>query len=95
MRPHSRTLRGRHVQRQLQDDQGGHLRHPYHPHRFPEGRAHRRRRLRPASERASGPTRLAVNVTNHGSGCRTTVHSSDTVTGGEGLTNITVTPSSS
>ncbi|GCB43327.1 hypothetical protein SNL152K_612 [Streptomyces sp. NL15-2K] len=43
---------------------------------------------------ASGPTRLAVNVTNHSSGCRTTVYSSNTVTGGKGLTNITVTPSS-
>lgn len=41
---------------------------------------------------ASGSTRLAVNVTNNSSGCRTTVHSSNTVTGGRGLTNITVTP---
>ncbi|MFJ4466795.1 right-handed parallel beta-helix repeat-containing protein [Streptomyces sp. NPDC089424] len=41
---------------------------------------------------ASGSTRLAVNVTNNSSSCRTTVYSSNTVTGGRGLTNITVTP---
>ncbi|MEV6307957.1 right-handed parallel beta-helix repeat-containing protein [Streptomyces sp. NPDC051840] len=41
---------------------------------------------------ATGPARLAVNVTNLGDGCRTTVYSSNTVTGGNGLTNITVTP---
>ncbi|MEU4144240.1 right-handed parallel beta-helix repeat-containing protein [Streptomyces parvulus] len=41
---------------------------------------------------AGGSTRLAVNVTNSGSGCRTTVYASNTVTGGRGLTNIAVTP---
>ncbi|MFB7497909.1 right-handed parallel beta-helix repeat-containing protein [Streptomyces sp. NPDC056161] len=41
---------------------------------------------------ASGANRLAIDVTNLSSGCPTTVHSSNTVTGGAGLTNITVTP---
>ncbi|MFD7748268.1 right-handed parallel beta-helix repeat-containing protein [Streptomyces sp. NPDC059698] len=41
---------------------------------------------------ATGDKRLAINVTNHGSGCRTTVYASNTVTGGRGLTNIAVTP---
>ncbi|MGW2032257.1 right-handed parallel beta-helix repeat-containing protein [Streptomyces argyrophylli] len=41
---------------------------------------------------ATGTTRLAIDVTNLGAGCTTTVHSSNTVTGGKGLTNITVTP---
>ncbi|MFF3752198.1 sheath polysaccharide-degrading enzyme [Streptomyces sp. NPDC002018] len=41
---------------------------------------------------STGAQQLAVNVTNSGSGCRTTVHSSNTVTGGKGLTNIAVTP---
>ncbi|MEU3979421.1 right-handed parallel beta-helix repeat-containing protein [Streptomyces sp. NPDC026672] len=41
---------------------------------------------------ASGATRLAVDVTNLGADCPTTVHASNTVTGGRGLTNITVTP---
>ncbi|MFD9562743.1 right-handed parallel beta-helix repeat-containing protein [Streptomyces sp. NPDC059994] len=40
-----------------------------------------------------GSLRLAVNVTNYSaSGCPTTVYSSNTVTGGRGLTNIAVTP---
>ncbi len=41
---------------------------------------------------ATGDRRLAINVTNNSSTCRTTVHASNTVTGGNGLTNITVTP---
>ncbi|MER5743803.1 right-handed parallel beta-helix repeat-containing protein [Streptomyces sp. NPDC002225] len=41
---------------------------------------------------AIGDKRLAVNVTNYGSGCPTTVYNSNTVTGGKGLTNIAVTP---
>ncbi|WP_405391466.1 right-handed parallel beta-helix repeat-containing protein [Streptomyces sp. NBC_01102] len=41
---------------------------------------------------ATGDRQLAVNVTNQSTGCRTTVHSSNTVTGGRGLTNIAVTP---
>ncbi|MET9405856.1 right-handed parallel beta-helix repeat-containing protein [Streptomyces sp. NPDC002935] len=41
---------------------------------------------------ATGDKQLAVNVTNYGAGCRTTVYASNTVTGGKGLTNITVTP---
>ncbi|MFI8516393.1 right-handed parallel beta-helix repeat-containing protein [Streptomyces sp. NPDC085481] len=41
---------------------------------------------------ASGAKRLAVYVTNQSGGCTTTVHSSNTVTGGNGLTNIAVTP---
>lgn len=41
---------------------------------------------------ATGDKRLAVNVTNLSASCPTTVHSSNTVTGGRGLTNIPVTP---
>ncbi|MFB6908312.1 right-handed parallel beta-helix repeat-containing protein [Streptomyces bacillaris] len=41
---------------------------------------------------ATGDRRLAINVTNNSATCRTTVHASNTVTGGNGLTNITVTP---
>ncbi|MFE7104868.1 right-handed parallel beta-helix repeat-containing protein [Streptomyces sp. NPDC057575] len=41
---------------------------------------------------AEGDKQLAINVTNYGTGCPTTVRSSNTVTGGRGLTNITVTP---
>ncbi|MCX4968691.1 right-handed parallel beta-helix repeat-containing protein [Streptomyces sp. NBC_00654] len=41
---------------------------------------------------ATGDKQLAINVTNSGTNCRTTVHSSNTVTGGKGLTNIAVTP---
>ncbi|WP_333777829.1 right-handed parallel beta-helix repeat-containing protein [Streptomyces sp. IBSBF 3136] len=41
---------------------------------------------------AEGPTRLAIDVTNAGASCRTTVYGSNTVTGGRGLTNIPVTP---
>ncbi|MGP3633786.1 right-handed parallel beta-helix repeat-containing protein [Streptomyces sp. 24-1644] len=41
---------------------------------------------------ASGDKQLAINVTNNSSSCRTTVYSSNTVTGGKGLTNISVTP---
>ncbi|MEU0040429.1 right-handed parallel beta-helix repeat-containing protein [Streptomyces sp. NPDC006333] len=41
---------------------------------------------------ASGDKQLAVNVTNYSTSCGTTVYASNTVTGGKGLTNITVTP---
>ncbi|MEU9316406.1 right-handed parallel beta-helix repeat-containing protein [Streptomyces sp. NPDC048295] len=41
---------------------------------------------------AKGDKQIAINVTNYGAGCPTTVHSSNTVTGGKGLTNIAVTP---
>ncbi|MFI9624164.1 right-handed parallel beta-helix repeat-containing protein [Streptomyces sp. NPDC052042] len=41
---------------------------------------------------STGADRLAINVTNHSASCPTTVHSGNTVTGGRGLTNITVTP---
>ncbi|AZM52665.1 sheath polysaccharide-degrading enzyme [Streptomyces sp. WAC 01529] len=41
---------------------------------------------------ATGDKRLAINVTNYSDTCRTTVHASNTVTGGRGLTNIPVTP---
>ncbi|MFD7440304.1 right-handed parallel beta-helix repeat-containing protein [Streptomyces sp. NPDC059909] len=41
---------------------------------------------------ATGSGRLAINVTNHSGSCPTTVHASNTVTGGNGLTNIPVTP---
>ncbi|MFE4176656.1 sheath polysaccharide-degrading enzyme [Streptomyces sp. NPDC056909] len=41
---------------------------------------------------SAGANQLAVNVTNSDSSCRTTVYSSNTVTGGKGLTNISVTP---
>ncbi|MEU7408125.1 right-handed parallel beta-helix repeat-containing protein [Streptomyces sp. NPDC042638] len=40
---------------------------------------------------ATGSTRLAIDVTNNSPDCRTTVYSSNTVTGGKGLTNIPVT----
>ncbi|MFF7975405.1 right-handed parallel beta-helix repeat-containing protein [Streptomyces sp. NPDC007905] len=40
---------------------------------------------------AAGSTRLAIDATNYSASCRTTVCSSNTVTGGKGLTNITVT----
>ncbi|MBJ7000549.1 MULTISPECIES: right-handed parallel beta-helix repeat-containing protein [Streptomyces] len=40
---------------------------------------------------ATGPTQLAVDVTNYGTDCKTTVYTSNTVTGGKGLTNIGVT----
>ncbi|MEU2668300.1 right-handed parallel beta-helix repeat-containing protein [Streptomyces sp. NPDC007164] len=41
---------------------------------------------------AKGDKQLAVNVTNYGTDCPTTVYSGNTVTGGKGLTNIAVTP---
>lgn len=41
---------------------------------------------------ATGDRQIAVNVTNNSATCRTTVYASNTVTGGRGLTNITVTP---
>ncbi|MGW9438328.1 right-handed parallel beta-helix repeat-containing protein [Streptomyces sp. NPDC055607] len=41
---------------------------------------------------AAGPQRLAIHVTNQSASCRTTVYASNTVTGGNGLTNIAVTP---
>ncbi|MFD6434907.1 sheath polysaccharide-degrading enzyme [Streptomyces venezuelae] len=41
---------------------------------------------------ATGDKQLAINVTNQSGSCRTTVYASNTVTGGKGLTNITVTP---
>ncbi|MER6501007.1 right-handed parallel beta-helix repeat-containing protein [Streptomyces sp. NPDC001455] len=41
---------------------------------------------------STGDKRIAINVTNYGASCPTTVYSSNTVTGGKGLTNITVTP---
>ncbi|MFF1657546.1 right-handed parallel beta-helix repeat-containing protein [Streptomyces sp. NPDC058255] len=41
---------------------------------------------------ATGDKQLAINVTNYGTSCKTTVYASNTVTGGKGLTNITVTP---
>ncbi|SCD26721.1 right-handed parallel beta-helix repeat-containing protein [Streptomyces sp. PpalLS-921] len=41
---------------------------------------------------ATGDKRLAVNVTNLSASCPTTVYSGNTVTGGNGLTNIPVTP---
>ncbi|MYR71552.1 MULTISPECIES: right-handed parallel beta-helix repeat-containing protein [unclassified Streptomyces] len=41
---------------------------------------------------ATGDKRLAVNVTNLSTSCPTTVYSGNTVTGGNGLTNIPVTP---
>ncbi|MEU2839754.1 right-handed parallel beta-helix repeat-containing protein [Streptomyces sp. NPDC007076] len=41
---------------------------------------------------AKGDKQIAINVTNYGSGCPTTVYRSNTVTGGKGLTNIAVTP---
>ncbi|MEV6160570.1 right-handed parallel beta-helix repeat-containing protein [Streptomyces sp. NPDC052052] len=41
---------------------------------------------------ATGDRQIAFNVTNYSASCPTTVHSSNTVTGGQGLTNIAVTP---
>ncbi|MEU3524507.1 right-handed parallel beta-helix repeat-containing protein [Streptomyces sp. NPDC038707] len=41
---------------------------------------------------ATGTTRLAIDVTNHSTACKTTVYGSNTVTGGNGLTNVPVTP---
>ncbi|MET9726620.1 right-handed parallel beta-helix repeat-containing protein [Streptomyces zaomyceticus] len=41
---------------------------------------------------ATGSQRLAINVTNRSGSCPTTVYASNTVTGGNGLTNIPVTP---
>jgi hypothetical protein len=41
---------------------------------------------------ATGSTRLAINVTHHSSGCAATVYSTNSVTGGKGLTNVPVTP---
>ncbi|WP_306333963.1 sheath polysaccharide-degrading enzyme [Streptomyces sp. KL118A] len=41
---------------------------------------------------ATGDKQLAINVTNYSGSCKTTVYASNTVTGGKGLTNITVTP---
>ncbi|WP_030683205.1 right-handed parallel beta-helix repeat-containing protein [Streptomyces sp. NRRL B-1347] len=41
---------------------------------------------------ATGDKQLAINVTNQSGSCRTTVHASNTVSGGKGLTNVPVTP---
>ncbi|MEU3855812.1 right-handed parallel beta-helix repeat-containing protein [Streptomyces sp. NPDC028722] len=41
---------------------------------------------------ATGATRLAIDVTDDSAACRTTVYSTNTVTGGSGLTNVPVTP---
>jgi nitrous oxidase accessory protein NosD len=41
---------------------------------------------------ATGTDRLAIDVTNYSASCPTTVYSSNTVTGGYGLTDIAVTP---
>ncbi|WP_369245865.1 right-handed parallel beta-helix repeat-containing protein [Streptomyces sp. R41] len=41
---------------------------------------------------ATGDKQLAINVTNYSTNCKATVYASNTVTGGKGLTNITVTP---
>ncbi|OYP18195.1 sheath polysaccharide-degrading enzyme [Streptomyces sp. FBKL.4005] len=41
---------------------------------------------------ATGSTRLAINVTHYSAGCTTTVYGTNTVTGGNGLTNVQVTP---
>ncbi|MFD7493192.1 right-handed parallel beta-helix repeat-containing protein [Streptomyces sp. NPDC059832] len=41
---------------------------------------------------SKGDKQIAINVTNYGASCPAAVHSSNTVTGGKGLTNITVTP---
>ncbi|MGW6271655.1 right-handed parallel beta-helix repeat-containing protein [Streptomyces sp. NPDC055060] len=41
---------------------------------------------------STGDKQLAINVTNYSGSCKTTVYASNTVTGGKGLTNITVTP---
>ncbi|MFD7866119.1 right-handed parallel beta-helix repeat-containing protein [Streptomyces sp. NPDC057682] len=41
---------------------------------------------------STGDKRIAFNITNYGASCPTTVYASNTVTGGNGLTNIAVTP---
>ncbi|MFF1833320.1 right-handed parallel beta-helix repeat-containing protein [Streptomyces sp. NPDC058231] len=41
---------------------------------------------------STGDKQIAFNITNYGASCPATVYSSNTVTGGKGLTNITVTP---
>lgn len=41
---------------------------------------------------STGNKQIAFNVTNYSASCPTTVYSSNTATGGKGLTNITVTP---
>ncbi|WP_327366774.1 right-handed parallel beta-helix repeat-containing protein [Streptomyces sp. NBC_01217] len=41
---------------------------------------------------STGDKQIAFNVTNYSASCPTTVYSSNTVTGGKGLTNIAVTP---
>ncbi|WP_318204096.1 right-handed parallel beta-helix repeat-containing protein [Streptomyces sp. SCL15-4] len=41
---------------------------------------------------ATGANRLAIDVTNYSATCRTTVYSTNTVTDGNGLTNVQVTP---
>ncbi|MER5849053.1 right-handed parallel beta-helix repeat-containing protein [Streptomyces sp. NPDC002012] len=41
---------------------------------------------------STGDKQIAFNVANYSASCPTTVYSSNTVTGGKGLTNITVTP---
>uniref|UniRef100_A0AAU2VXU9 Right-handed parallel beta-helix repeat-containing protein n=1 Tax=Streptomyces sp. NBC_00008 TaxID=2903610 RepID=A0AAU2VXU9_9ACTN len=41
---------------------------------------------------STGDKRIAFNVTNYSASCPTTVYASNTVTGGNGLTNIAVTP---
>ncbi|MFG2623541.1 right-handed parallel beta-helix repeat-containing protein [Streptomyces sp. NPDC048473] len=41
---------------------------------------------------STGDKQIAFNVTNYSASCPATVYSSNTVTGGKGLTNITVTP---
>ncbi|GAA2727591.1 right-handed parallel beta-helix repeat-containing protein [Streptomyces nogalater] len=41
---------------------------------------------------ATGATRLAIDVTNYSATCQTTVYGTNTVTGGNGLTNVQVTP---
>ncbi|MEU3026395.1 right-handed parallel beta-helix repeat-containing protein [Streptomyces incarnatus] len=40
---------------------------------------------------ATGPTQLAIDVSNDTTACKATVYTSNTVTGGKGLTNIGVT----
>ncbi|SCF69997.1 right-handed parallel beta-helix repeat-containing protein [Streptomyces sp. Ncost-T10-10d] len=41
---------------------------------------------------STGDKQIAFDVTNHSASCPTTVYSSNTVIGGKGLTNISVTP---
>ncbi|MFJ6461030.1 right-handed parallel beta-helix repeat-containing protein [Streptomyces sp. NPDC091387] len=41
---------------------------------------------------SKGDKQLAFNITNYSTSCATTVRGSNTVTGGKGLTNISVTP---